>query len=109
MNSNPLDHSGHDAIAELYAVHEQMIEEMGTIETLANESLAGSVSSFVRNVDGWRRIRAFIKDTLPAHTRDEEEGLFPLLENELASPVELMRFEHRWIDQTEELLFEMLD
>lgn len=98
-----------DPIESLRAAHDRILERMHTLEVLSNELLDGGLTAFMSQREQWVSFLAFMRDELVVHTLDEENGLFPMVEQHLASSVDLMLFEHRWISQSEETLTEMLD
>jgi hemerythrin-like domain-containing protein len=98
-----------EPIEAMMKCHDIILAQMKRIEQMAAEIGQEGLPAFRRQVDQWREILSFIKYTIADHTRDEEEGLFPMVEHELGSAVELMRFEHSWIKQSEELFFNLFE
>lgn len=98
-----------DPIDFLRTEHERILETMLEVETLSNEIMYTGSRSFIDRADRWRSIRGFLQHDLALHARDEEECLFPMIAKSLAAPVELMGFEHDWLEQSQDTFIEMLD
>jgi hemerythrin-like domain-containing protein len=98
-----------EPIEAMMICHEQILARMQGIENMCHEIVEEGLPAFSRQLDAWREAIRFIRHNIERHTRDEEEGLFPMIAHELGRPVDLMLFEHRWIKQSEQLLFDLFD
>lgn len=66
-------------IEALYRCHEGILRRMMTIETMARQIIEEGEPAFTRQHSIWLETFHFISENVANHTRDEEEGLFPLL------------------------------
>ena len=91
-------------IEALRICHENILARMDQIDVLAAQLLEEGAPCFSAQVPAWEEIVSFFRHAIADHTRDEEEGLFPLLDGRGGDVVERMLFDHRWVEQSEEVM-----
>jgi hemerythrin-like domain-containing protein len=96
-------------IEALYICHENILKRMSMIDTMGREILAEGAAAFSRQIESWREIFSFIEHSIGNHTRDEEEGLFPLLAEHRGTPVENLLADHDEAERTEAWLAERFE
>ncbi len=93
-----------EPIDALYICHENILKRMAAIETMAREILELGDPAFRKQIEIWREIFSFIDHSIANHTRDEEEGLFPLLAERTATTLDGLRAEHEQAEENERWL-----
>ncbi|HVK40355.1 MAG TPA: hemerythrin domain-containing protein [Candidatus Kapabacteria bacterium] len=91
-------------IEALYICHTNILKRMDQIDALAAQLLEDGAPVFGPQVQIWEELVSFFRHSIANHTRDEDEGLFPLLAGRGGAVVERMEFDHRWIEQSEETM-----
>ena len=91
-------------IEALYICHTNILKRMDKIDELAAQLLEEGTPVFAAQIPIWQEIVSFFRHSIANHTRDEDEGLFPLLGDRGGEVVERMSFDHRWIEQSEETM-----
>jgi hemerythrin-like domain-containing protein len=87
----------------LIACHVSMMEKMDRAEALAQVLLVDGAPAFDAQASEWAEIASFFRSVVAAHSRDEELGLFPLMIELNRDTVERFTFDHRWIEQSEQM------
>lgn len=93
-----------EPIDALYICHENILKRMSTIETMAQRILEQGDPAFREQIEVWREIFSFIDHSIANHTRDEEEGLFPLLGERIGTPLAGLQAEHEQAEENERWL-----
>lgn len=83
-----------DPIEALYICHENILKRMSTIERMAEQIESEGAEGFRRTVETWHEIFSFLRHNVTNHTKDEEEGLFPLLRQGNGEQVEKLAEGH---------------
>jgi hemerythrin-like domain-containing protein len=96
-------------IDALIACHREMLDQMARAERLAHELLVGGAPTYDLQAQEWIEIAAFFRSEMAEHTRDEEDGLFPLMVEQAPDCVERFTFDHRWIEQSEQIFLSRHD
>jgi hemerythrin-like domain-containing protein len=91
-------------IEALFICHSNILRRMDQLEGLAAQLLDEGTPVFAAQIPVWEEIVSFFRHSIANHTRDEDEGLFPLLGDRAGEIVERMTFDHRWIEQSEETM-----
>ena len=98
-----------EPIEALYICHENILKRMRQMEELSEELLRDGADTFMRQKEYWRELLSFIRHTVANHTRDEEEGLFPMLARKADHELAHLLSDHRWANETEEWLHQQFD
>ena len=93
-----------EPIDALYICHDNILRRMKSIETMAAALTEQGPTALPGQIESWREIFSFFAHSIANHTRDEEEGLFPMLREKLGTPVDEMLAQHNWSEQTERWL-----
>lgn len=96
-------------IDALEICHENILKRMETLTSLAHMVLAEGSVALSGNVEVWREVFSFIEHNVGNHTRDEDEGLFPMLAETMASDINALDAEHRTAEATERTLMSEFD
>jgi hemerythrin-like domain-containing protein len=96
-------------IEALYICHTNILKRMDQIDALAAELLEDGAPVFNAQVAIWQELVSFFRHSIANHTRDEDDGLFPLLDGRGGAVVERMEFDHRWIEQSEETMINRIE
>lgn len=91
-------------IEALFICHSNILKRMDQIDALASQLQEDGAPVFEGQIPIWEEIVSFFRHSIANHTRDEDEGLFPLLAGRGGEVVERMEFDHRWIAQSEETM-----
>lgn len=86
-----------DPIQKLYECHDHIFEVVTQLHALGEAARHGGIETMLRQRHEWERVLAFMTTGAAAlHTRDEEEGLFPILaKHGVVGPVDTLVTEHR--------------
>jgi hemerythrin-like domain-containing protein len=98
-----------EPIEALYICHENILKRMRQMEDLSDALLRGGASEFMQQKEYWRELLSFIRHTVANHTRDEEEGLFPMLARKADHELAHLLSDHRWANATEEWLHQQFE
>jgi hemerythrin-like domain-containing protein len=88
-------------IDALYICHDNILRRIDQIDALAEAILCEGRFAFDRQAEVWREIFSFFRHSVGNHTKDEEGGLFPMLERELGEKVALLHADHERATQIE--------
>jgi len=83
-----------EPIEALYICHENILKRMDTIERLAGLIESEGTTGLRRSVETWYEIVSFLRHNVANHTRDEEDGLFPILRERHPGQVEELVDDH---------------
>jgi hemerythrin-like domain-containing protein len=98
-----------EPIDALYICHENILKRMRQMEELSEELLRDGAHAFMHQKKYWRELLSFIRHTVANHTRDEEEGLFPMLARKADDELVHLLSDHRWANETEEWLHQQFE
>jgi len=98
-----------EPIDALYICHDNILRRMDSIRHMADQIATDGDGAFSGQIESWREIFSFIDHSIANHTRDEEEGLFPMLRDRLGAPVREMETQHDWAEETERWLRERFE
>jgi hemerythrin-like domain-containing protein len=98
-----------EPIDALHICHDNILRRMKSIETMAADLAAQGPTVFAGQIEIWREIFSFFAHSIANHTRDEEEGLFPMLHGKLDGPVEEMLAQHDWSEESERWLLKRFE
>lgn len=94
-------------IEALYICHDNILRRIELMDAMAEEILCEGRLAFQYQMERWREIFSFFEHSVGNHTRDEEAGLFPMLEGKLPEEVALLHGDHEraaqlefWLSQT---------
>ncbi len=91
-------------IDALEICHENILKRMETLASLARLVATDGPSALSEHVEVWREVFAFIEHNVGNHTRDEDEGLFPMLAGTMAHDIAALDAEHRAVEEIERTL-----
>jgi hemerythrin-like domain-containing protein len=92
-----------DPFKKLVECHDQILKHLQTFEDALNDLEQNGIHAFKRERENIRETFGFFQADVALHTRDEEDGLFPLLEPKLQRrPVLNPHFERTPIQAIEE-------
>jgi hemerythrin-like domain-containing protein len=98
-----------EPIEALYICHENILARMDRIGALSRALLQGGPQAFAPQIEQWRELLSFVEHTVANHTKDEEEGLFPMLRKHLEDEVVGCLADHTWAEDTEKWLREQFE
>ncbi len=96
-------------IDALYICHDNILRRMQSIRHMVDQIATEGSGAFAGQIESWREIFSFIDHSIANHTRDEEEGLFPMLRDSIGGPVQEMLAQHDWAEETERWLRERFE
>lgn len=91
-------------IDALEICHENILKRMETLASLARTVIAEGPAALANHVEVWREVFAFIEHNVGNHTRDEDEGLFPMLAGTMTHDIAALDAEHRAAEEIERTL-----
>lgn len=95
-----------EPIDALEICHENITKRMNTIAALAEQVERKGFGALQEQREIWRELFSFITHNISSHSRDEEEGLFPMLRETLGEKIDALERDHAWAEETERYLIE---
>ena len=91
-----------DPFKTLIDCHEHILDELCSFEEALLEVEKGGIQAFTRGQQRFRKMFEFVNTSVVMHTRDEEEGLFPVLDPKLKPRIRRTHFDRTPIRAIEE-------
>ncbi len=91
-------------IEALYICHDNILARMRAIGELSSVLIEQGRPAFDEQIGQWAELFSFVKHTVANHTRDEEEGLFPMMAAAMSESIRSLRDDHAEGEETERWL-----
>ncbi|MFQ5798441.1 MAG: hemerythrin domain-containing protein [Bacteroidota bacterium] len=91
-----------DPFKKLMECHEHILQQLRVFEASLSDLEADGLAAFNRQRESLRKTFEFIDTSVNVHTRDEEEGLFPLLDPKLQPRVRRPHFDRTPVQAIQE-------
>jgi hemerythrin-like domain-containing protein len=91
-------------IEALYICHSNILKRMERMEEMGEVLMRDGAAAFDAQRETWLELSSFIRHSIPNHTADEENDLFPLLREGMGSEIEGLFADHREAEAREERL-----
>jgi hemerythrin-like domain-containing protein len=98
-----------EPIDALEICHENILKRMDTMAALAGRIEERGTEALKDDREIWRELFSFITHNIANHSRDEEEGLFPLLREPLGAMIDELERDHGWAEETERYLIDAFE
>ena len=98
-----------EPIDALEICHENITKRMKTIAALAEQVEREGFPALQEQRETWRELFSFITHNISKHSRDEEEGLFPMLRATIGEKIDALERDHEWAEEAEHFLIKEFD